>query len=89
MEVMVIYLMTLDLAVPIIGYHNIDNNKTRDSTDVSLFAREMKYIYDNGLRVLTVNDLGYDTNNNFLYIKPSITELTNHRHAVDAIQIIL
>ena len=62
------------IAVPIIGYHSIDNNKTRDSTDVSLFAREMKYIHDNGFRVLTVNDLGYDTKNNFLYIKPSITE---------------
>jgi hypothetical protein len=29
----------------------------------------MKYLHDNGFRVLTVNDLGYDTNNNFLYIK--------------------
>ena len=76
------------LAVPIVGYHSIDNNKTRDSTDVSLFAREMKYLHDNGFRALTVNDLGYDTKNNFLYIKPSIAELINHRHAADAIHII-
>ena len=57
------------LAVPIVGYHSIDNNKTRDSTDVSLFAQEMKYLHENGFRVLTVNDLGYDIKNNFLYIK--------------------
>ena len=61
------------LAVPIIGYHSIDNNKTSDSTDVSLFALEMKYLHDNGFRVLTLNDLGYDTKNNLLFIKPAIT----------------
>ena len=61
------------LAVPIIGYHSVDNNKTSDSTDVSLFAQEMKYLHDNGFRVLTLNDLGYDTKNNLLFIKPSIT----------------
>jgi hypothetical protein len=64
------------LAAPIVAYHRIDNNKTPDSTDVILFAREMKYLYDNGFKVLTVNDLGYDTKNNFLYIKPSVAQLT-------------
>jgi peptidoglycan/xylan/chitin deacetylase (PgdA/CDA1 family) len=59
-------------AVPIIGYHDIDNNKTITSTDVSLFDSEMKYLYDNGL-VLTMSDLGYDENGNYLYIKS-----TNH-----------
>jgi len=59
------------LAVPIIGYHSIDNNKTRDSTDVSLFAQEMKYLHDNGFKVLTMNELGYDTKNNVLYVKAS------------------
>lgn len=38
------------IAVPIVGYHRIDNDKTRDSTDVSLFAQEMKYLHDNGFR---------------------------------------
>jgi hypothetical protein len=60
------------LAVPIVAYHRIDNNKTADSTDVTLFDREMKYLHDNGFKVLTINDLGYDTKNNFLYIKPSV-----------------
>jgi hypothetical protein len=27
------------LDVPIVGYHSIDNNKARDSTSVSLFAK--------------------------------------------------
>ena len=58
------------LAVPIIGYHSINNNKTSDSTDISLFAQEMKYLHDNAFRVLTLNDLGYDTKNNVFYIKP-------------------
>jgi hypothetical protein len=54
----------------------IDNSKTPDSTDVILFDREMKYLHDSGFDVLTVNDLGYDTKNNFLYIKPSVAQLT-------------
>ncbi len=57
------------LAVPIIGYHSIDNNKTRESTDVGLFAQEMKYLHDNGFRVLKLSDLGYDTKNNVLYVR--------------------
>ncbi len=57
------------LAVPIIGYHSINNNKTSDSTDIGLFAQEMKYLHDNAFRVLTLNDLGYDTKNNLFYIK--------------------
>jgi len=47
-------------AVPIIGYHDIDNNKTITSTDVNLFDAEMKYLHDNGFKVLTMSDLGYD-----------------------------
>jgi hypothetical protein len=64
------------LAVPIVAYHRIDNNKTPDSTDVTLFDREMKYLHDNGFKVLTVNDLGYDIKDKFLYIKPSVAQLT-------------
>jgi hypothetical protein len=60
------------LAVPIVAYHSIDNNKTTDSTDIGLFAQEMKYLHDNGFRVLTLNDLAYDTKNNVFYIKPNL-----------------
>ncbi len=56
-------------AIPIIAYHSIDNNKTRDSTGVNLFAQEMKYLHDNRFIVLTMHDLAYDKNSNNLYIK--------------------
>jgi hypothetical protein len=56
-------------AIPIIGYHDIDNKKTITSTNVSLFDAEMKYLHDNGYRVLTMSDLGYDEKSNYLYIK--------------------
>ena len=69
------------LAVPVIAYHSIDNNKTRDSTDVNLFAQEMKYLHENGFRVLTVKDLGYDTQNNVLYIKSSMTRFNQSQTA--------
>jgi peptidoglycan/xylan/chitin deacetylase (PgdA/CDA1 family) len=56
-------------AIPIIGYHDIDNNKTITSTDVNLFNAEMKYLHDDGFKVLTMSDLGYNENSNYLYIK--------------------
>ena len=63
-------------AIPIIVYHNITNS-IRDytipnhasSTTLDLFAQEMKYLHDNGFRVLLLNQLGYDPNNNVFYIK--------------------
>ena len=57
------------VAIPIIGYHNIEDDNAITSTHVSLFAAEMKYLHDNGFKVLTMSDLGYDTNSNYLYIK--------------------
>ena len=57
------------MAIPIVAYHSIDNNKTKDSTDVNLFAEEMKYLHDNNFKVLAMSDLGFDKNNNYLYIK--------------------
>jgi peptidoglycan/xylan/chitin deacetylase (PgdA/CDA1 family) len=56
-------------AIPIIGYHNIEDDKAITSTDVNLFDAEMKYLYDNGFRVLTMSDLGYDENTNYLQVK--------------------
>ncbi|HYT01559.1 MAG TPA: hypothetical protein VEL70_01535, partial [Candidatus Acidoferrum sp.] len=73
------------LAVPIVAYHSIDNNKTSDSTDIGLFAQEMKYLHENGFRVLTVNDLGYDSKNNVLYIKSSPSNVFNQSQTLGAI----
>ena len=62
-------------AIPIIIYHTIvnypdlsDSNRPVDTT-LNLFDAEMKYLYDNGFKVLTMANLGYDENNNYLYIR--------------------
>src|SRR5215469_6034995 len=62
-------------AIPIIVYHNITNSlqdytipSHASSTTFGLFTQEMKYLHDNGFRVLLLNQLGYDPNNNVFYI---------------------
>ncbi len=39
------------------------------TTDVQLFDKEMKYLYENGFRVITMSNIGYNKTNNHLYIK--------------------
>ena len=57
-------------AIPILTYHNIDYSKKQDyHTDVGLFDAEMKYLHDNGFKVLPMNDLVYDENSKYLYVK--------------------
>jgi peptidoglycan/xylan/chitin deacetylase (PgdA/CDA1 family) len=63
-------------AIPILAYHNIDNvneyinpNWFSSTTDVNLFDREMKYLHDNGIKSITINNLGYNRTSNYLYIK--------------------
>jgi hypothetical protein len=62
-------------AIPIIIYHTIvtypdlsDSNRPID-TALNLFDAEMKYLHDNGFKVITMADLGYDESSNSLYIK--------------------
>ena len=55
-------------AIPIVAYHSIGKNSPH-STDLGLFAEEMKYLHDNNFRVLTMNDLGFDKNNYYIYVK--------------------
>ena len=62
-------------AIPIIVYHTLvnypdlsDSNRPIDTT-LNLFDAEMKYLHDNGFKVITMTDLGYDENSNSLYIK--------------------
>jgi hypothetical protein len=62
-------------AIPIIIYHTIvnypdlsDSNRPIDTT-LNLFDAEIKYLYDNGFKVLTMADLRYDTNSKSLYIQ--------------------
>jgi hypothetical protein len=62
-------------AIPIIIYHTIVTypdlrySKRPVDTTLNLFDAEMKYLHDNGFKVLTMADLGYDENNNYLYIR--------------------
>ena len=62
-------------AIPIIVYHILvnypdlsDSNRPIDPT-VNLFDAEMKYLYNNGFKVITMSDLGYDENSKSVYIK--------------------
>ena len=57
-------------AIPIVAYHIIDNSEDPSSTDINLFAAEMKYLHDNGFKVIPMSDLGYDESTNYMYIKP-------------------
>ena len=59
-------------AIPIVAYHSIEDNKDPFSTDVILFAAEMKYLHDNGFKVIPMSDLRYDERTNYMYIKTTI-----------------
>ena len=60
-------------AIPIVIWHRIDNggegNPDISATTIDLFEKEIKYLHDNGFKVLTMADIGYDTNSNYLYLK--------------------
>jgi hypothetical protein len=47
-------------AIPIVAYHIIDNSKDPSSTDMNLFAEEMRYLHDNDFKVIPMSDLGYN-----------------------------
>jgi CHASE2 domain-containing sensor protein len=62
------------VAIPIIGYHSIDNNnnnKSKDSTPTTLFEQEMKYLHDNNFKTITMNDLLYNSTSNTFYLRNS------------------
>jgi len=50
-----------------VTYPDITFSKDAAET-VNLFGLEMKYLHDNGFRVLTMANLGYDTSTNSLYV---------------------
>jgi hypothetical protein len=62
-------------AIPIFVYHTLvnypdlsDSNRPIDTT-LNLFDAKMRYLYDNGFKVIRMSDLGYDANSQSLYIK--------------------
>ncbi len=56
-------------AIPIIIYHRVGDSGNRYNTDIKLFNAQMKYLHDNGYKVLTMADLAYDDKSNYLYVK--------------------
>lgn len=56
--------------MPIIIYHRAGDDKAANyNTNLELFENEMKYLHDNNFRVITMRDLGYEENSDYLYIK--------------------
>lgn len=63
-------------AIPIITYHNLTyNNQVYNELPstimVPMFAQMMKYLHDNGFKVLVLNQLGFDTTKNVFYLNRS------------------
>ena len=53
----------------IVNYPHLSSSNRPIDTTLNLFDAEMKYLYDNGFKVITMADLRYDTNSKSLYIK--------------------
>ena len=62
-------------AIPLIAYHDIvllpdvSLSSEPSATTLNLFNAEMKYLHDNGFKVLTFYNLGFDDKNNIFYLK--------------------
>ena len=61
-------------AIPIITYHQLtynmqDYNSAATTITVPLFDQEMKYLHNNGFKVLLLNQLGFEPINNTFYLK--------------------
>jgi hypothetical protein len=55
-------------AIPIVGYHEVSKDDDI-GTSPELFYLEMEYLYDNGFKVITIDDLGYDKYQERFYVK--------------------
>jgi len=57
-------------AVPLVTFHNVALTTNKPYyTNAAIFDQLMKYLHDNGFRVLSMNNLGYEAKNNVFYIK--------------------
>jgi hypothetical protein len=56
--------------IPIIIYHRAgDNEAANYNMNIGLFERGMKYLHDNNFGVITMKDLDYEDESDYLYIK--------------------
>jgi hypothetical protein len=51
---------------------------------VPLFSQMMKYLHDNGFKVLTLDQLGYNAAKNVFYIKNALPASNNENKPVQA-----
>ncbi len=59
-------------AVPVVTFHNVAQTTNKPYyTNAGLFDQLMKYLHNNGFRVLTLKHIGYDTQTNSFYLKNS------------------
>ena len=56
-------------AISIIAYHDINNNRAVDGPDTNLFDQEMRYLHDNGFKVIPMDDIRYNENTRYMYLK--------------------
>src|SRR6266516_1769914 len=57
-------------AVPLITFHNVALTTNKPYyTNAGLFYKFIKYLNDNGFKVLTLKQIGYDTKTNTFYLK--------------------
>jgi hypothetical protein len=54
---------------------NDTNNKDKISTSSQLFEQEMKYLHDNGFKVIRMSDLGFSPATDLLYVKADHTNV--------------
>jgi peptidoglycan/xylan/chitin deacetylase (PgdA/CDA1 family) len=56
-------------AVPLITFHNVALTTNKPYyTNAGIFDKFMKYLHDNGFKVLTLKQIGYDTKTNMFYL---------------------
>jgi len=54
----------------VVTFHNVAQTTNKPYyTNASLFDKLMKYLHDNGFRVLTLKQIGYDIQTNTFHLK--------------------
>ena len=55
------------VAIPIIVYHNVaESSEGKLTISSNLLEKEVKYLYDNNFKIITMSDLKYNSTNDFL-----------------------
>jgi hypothetical protein len=49
--------------------------------DIALFHKELKYLYNYCVRVITMSDLGYDENSKYLYVRNNNNEKIKRKNS--------